>query len=250
MSTHSQQAKSSPDMLNSRIAANRANAQRSTGPRTKEGKAVSSRNAVVTGLTGRTVILPSDDIDEYVLHLSSHHAEYLPITDAESELVQAIADCEWRLRRILTLEHGIYALGERQLEEHFPEEPEAIRRILIKTETHLLYQKQLSNLSIQESRLQRQKAKAITALDLLKKNRPQTPAGVAAQPLAASAAAGSYPNIAQSMAASALSRGFEFSAADRSTNGSIDPTLQLSSHPSEPLLCAVPATVAASPDSV
>jgi hypothetical protein len=42
-----------------RLAANRANAQLSTGPTTPEGKARSSRNAVKTGLTGRTVLLPS-----------------------------------------------------------------------------------------------------------------------------------------------------------------------------------------------
>ncbi|MBV9938821.1 MAG: hypothetical protein JO150_09975 [Acidobacteriaceae bacterium] len=39
-----------------RLAANRANAQWSTGPQTPEGKAKSSLNAVKTGLTGRTVL--------------------------------------------------------------------------------------------------------------------------------------------------------------------------------------------------
>jgi hypothetical protein len=38
------------------------NAQLSTGPRSAEGKAV-SMNAVKTGLTGRTVLLPSDDAE-------------------------------------------------------------------------------------------------------------------------------------------------------------------------------------------
>lgn len=40
-----------------RLAANRANTQLSTGPRTPEGKAKSSLNAVKTGLAGRTVLL-------------------------------------------------------------------------------------------------------------------------------------------------------------------------------------------------
>ncbi|HEX4164888.1 MAG TPA: hypothetical protein VHZ55_05385, partial [Bryobacteraceae bacterium] len=37
-----------------RLAANQANAQLSTGPRTEEGKARSSANAITTALTGRT----------------------------------------------------------------------------------------------------------------------------------------------------------------------------------------------------
>jgi len=43
------------------IAANKNNAQQSTGPVSAAGKAKSSLNAVKTGLTGRTVLLPGDD---------------------------------------------------------------------------------------------------------------------------------------------------------------------------------------------
>ena len=45
------------------VAANQANAQLSTGPKTTEGKASSSRNALKTGLTGRTMILPKDQAE-------------------------------------------------------------------------------------------------------------------------------------------------------------------------------------------
>ncbi|MGA8598820.1 MAG: hypothetical protein WB676_29225 [Bryobacteraceae bacterium] len=47
------------------IAANQANAQLSTGPTSETGKAKSSLNAVKTGLTGRTVLLPGDDAAIY-----------------------------------------------------------------------------------------------------------------------------------------------------------------------------------------
>ena len=80
--------------------ANRANAQHSTGPRTEEGKAKSSMNAVKTGLTGRTVLLPTDDIHAYYDHLDRHFAEFSPATDKEKALTQTIADTEWRLLRI------------------------------------------------------------------------------------------------------------------------------------------------------
>ncbi|MBV8807686.1 MAG: hypothetical protein JO033_03345 [Acidobacteriaceae bacterium] len=47
------------------IPANKKNAQLSTGPTSQTGKAKSSLNAVKTGLTSRTVLLPSDDAALY-----------------------------------------------------------------------------------------------------------------------------------------------------------------------------------------
>ncbi|MFO0907345.1 MAG: hypothetical protein U0794_03110 [Isosphaeraceae bacterium] len=45
------------------IAANQRNAQRSTGPRTEEGKAASRRNALQHGLTGQGVVVPDDEAE-------------------------------------------------------------------------------------------------------------------------------------------------------------------------------------------
>ena len=45
-------------------AANRANAAKSTGPRTPEGKRQASRNAVIHGLFCRSVLLPGEDAAE------------------------------------------------------------------------------------------------------------------------------------------------------------------------------------------
>jgi hypothetical protein len=58
------------------LAANRQNSQLSTGPKTEAGKAKSSLNAVKTGLTGRTVLLPSDDAAAYEAHVARFFAEY------------------------------------------------------------------------------------------------------------------------------------------------------------------------------
>lgn len=48
-----------------RLAANRANARLSTGPTSPAGKTKSSLNAVKTGLTGRTVLLPAENAAAY-----------------------------------------------------------------------------------------------------------------------------------------------------------------------------------------
>jgi len=57
------------------IAANRDNAQKSTGPRTLEGKARSRANAVKHGLTGEGIALPTEDADEVRRRFSGLHAE-------------------------------------------------------------------------------------------------------------------------------------------------------------------------------
>ena len=45
--------------------ANRQNAKKSTGPRTPEGKNISSRNSLVHGMTSRKFLPPDGDSEEY-----------------------------------------------------------------------------------------------------------------------------------------------------------------------------------------
>ena len=47
------------------FAANRANAQKSTGPRSVEGKAASRFNALKHGLDAQSIVLPGEDPEEY-----------------------------------------------------------------------------------------------------------------------------------------------------------------------------------------
>ncbi len=54
-----------------RAAVNKANAQKSTGPRTEAGKQRSSLNALRHGLTGQTVVLPTEDHSAYERHSQS-----------------------------------------------------------------------------------------------------------------------------------------------------------------------------------
>ena len=153
------------------IAANQKNAQLSTGPTSSDGKAKSSLNAVKTGLTGRTVLLPGDDAAAYETHVASFIARHQPVGDEERNLVQSLADTEWRLLRIPALEYGIYAVGRLEFAELFPNEEEAVRKHLIEAKIFLAYQRQLNNLSIQESRLRRQREKDSTSLRELQENR-------------------------------------------------------------------------------
>jgi hypothetical protein len=152
---------------NAQISANRANAQLSTGPTSETGKSVSSKNALKTGLTGRTVLLPTEDAALYESHLARFRERYQPVGEAENSLVQSLADTEWRLQRIPSLEAGIYAIGRLELADLFPNEEESARKQLIEAKIFLTYQRQLNNLSIQENRLRRQHEKDTAALKQL-----------------------------------------------------------------------------------
>jgi hypothetical protein len=153
------------------IAANRANGQLSPGPTSQEGKAKSSLNAVKTGLTGATVLLPSDDVAAYERHVAGSFAEWNPATDREKVLVQSIADTEWRLLRIPALESGIYALGRLQYAEKFNDQPEAVRSTLLDAYILQVSRRDLTNLSLQESRLRRQREKDLAELKQLQQER-------------------------------------------------------------------------------
>jgi hypothetical protein len=153
------------------LAANRANAELSTGPTSPEGKAKSSLNAVKTGLTGRTVLLPGEDAAIYQAHVASFFARCQPATEEERNLVQSLADTEWRLLRIPSLEMSIYAVGRLEFAELYPNEDPAVRTQLIEAKVFLVYQRQLNNLSIQENRLRRQREKDTAALKKLQDDR-------------------------------------------------------------------------------
>ena len=66
------------------LAANRANSQSSTGPKTEQGKLVSSHNALKTGLTGRTIVLPTDDVAAYQSLVALINKKFAPANDIEA----------------------------------------------------------------------------------------------------------------------------------------------------------------------
>jgi hypothetical protein len=82
-----------------RIAANRLNAQKSTGPRTAEGKAVVAQNAVKHGLPAREGVLRGEDGEEFARHRETLLEELNPTGALEVILAARIVDLTWRLRR-------------------------------------------------------------------------------------------------------------------------------------------------------
>jgi hypothetical protein len=155
-----------------RIAANQQNSQLSTGPTTEDGKAKVSKNALKTGLTGHTVPLATDDAELYGKHIESFRKRHDPVGDAETELVQAIADSAWRQARIPSLEASLYAVGHSKFAGlHAEVQDPQTRASLIDGEILIAFERQFRNLSTQEGRLRRQREKDEAALKQLQDKR-------------------------------------------------------------------------------
>jgi hypothetical protein len=90
------------------IDANRENAKKSTGPRSAEGKAASSRNRLLHGLRANKHILLDEDPEDFLILLDDLYGRFQPAGDGEEKLVLRIANDQWRLRRAFPMEAGIY----------------------------------------------------------------------------------------------------------------------------------------------
>jgi hypothetical protein len=106
-------------------------------------------NALTHGLTSQTVVLPTEDLDAYHLHLKSYTGHYNPADPTEADLVRSLADDSWRKNRVAALEEKI-------LDSAWDLESQT---------------KMLSNLSIHSGRLSRQYERTINQLRALQKIR-------------------------------------------------------------------------------
>ncbi len=79
--------------------ANRKNAEKSTGPKTDEGKATASQNAVKHGFFAKNDVISGEDLASYEQHRTDIYEEFAPMTPTESVLTQRIASLTWRLMR-------------------------------------------------------------------------------------------------------------------------------------------------------
>ena len=87
-----------------KLAANRANAQHSTGPKTPEGKAKSAQNSRRYGLFVSDNTLEQENPQEFADLFASYIADYCPTAGIEMELVRQLVSSTWRLRRLDRIE--------------------------------------------------------------------------------------------------------------------------------------------------
>lgn len=91
-------------------AANRENAQHSTGPKTAAGKATVAQNANRHNLTGR-LLIREDERDAFAEFETQHQAQLQPAGALEITLFEQLIAAGWNLRRIEILESATFAQG-------------------------------------------------------------------------------------------------------------------------------------------
>ncbi len=205
------------------IAANRANATKSTGPRTTTGKQKVAVNALRHGLTGRTVVIPADDLETYKTHVKTLTASLKPETPEETQLAALIADNYWRLQRVQSIEDGILALQFAE-DETLATHPQA-NTTLNQAKAYLQHSKEIERLTLYESRIHRAIKSATARLEKLQSDRRAARAEALEQAvLLARLNAGSKSLAAQAPSpdlssacpsqGGAAGQGFEFSSAE------------------------------------
>jgi hypothetical protein len=90
------------------IAANQKNAQKCCGPKTPETKAISSMNALKTGIDCKSEVMRCESRKEYNELIAGFHARFLPATPEEQSFVDALIRHEWLSRRYMCVETGIW----------------------------------------------------------------------------------------------------------------------------------------------
>ena len=91
-----------------KLAANQANAQLSTGPKTPEGKKASSMNARKHGLSARELVIRPEDQPAFDELHAAYLAELQPQGILETEMCNAIVHAAWNLRRVRILEAALF----------------------------------------------------------------------------------------------------------------------------------------------
>ena len=97
-----------PAISSRQLAARRANALKSTGPRTSSGKEIARLNAIKHGFFScdvvNAVLDGPDRVEEFTTLLDALLEEYDPQSVRERILIDEVAACCWRIRRLLRYE--------------------------------------------------------------------------------------------------------------------------------------------------
>ena len=124
----------------------------------------------VIAATTAAILYPGEDLDRYRNHLLHFFQQHTPAPGLESVVVKRLADFQWRLERIASLEAALMALGRHRFAELFADADPALRTALTDAHTLVVDGIPLKRLHLQESRLRRYYAGDLAELAALKES--------------------------------------------------------------------------------
>lgn len=89
-----------------KIAANRANAKKSTGPRTATGKARAALNGIPKGRLDGAMVIGSESCDTFHTLEAEYRATYRPQGPTQNFLLDQMVSASWRMYRLWHVERA------------------------------------------------------------------------------------------------------------------------------------------------
>ena len=128
-------------------------------------------NALRHGLTARVVVLPSEDMNAYKA-FSKEIADSLDAqTPVERQFAQTVADNQWRINRIRSIEDGMLGMGHFEDAGNFDTDHAEVHSALTAARAFRADSKAFVNLSIYEQRLHRSMKESLRQLRELQTER-------------------------------------------------------------------------------
>ena len=116
------------------------------------------------GLTGQTIVLPTEDHATYQRHSQSFLDECQPKGAIETQLAQSLTDTSWQLNRAAAIETNLLSLGITEMEDRIranhPQAEDALAMALAYRE----HNRAFANISIYRQRLTREFERTLVLL--------------------------------------------------------------------------------------
>ena len=149
------------------LAANRANAQLSTGPRTELGKRAARMNSTTHGLSGHTILKTPAEDAAYAAYSARLMPDLSPANAIEQDFAERIIHDSWRIRRAAAIEANLFSLADAAFDTGNDAQDDALND----AHTFQVNDKTFNLLSLYQQRLQRSIHKDLEMLRKMQKER-------------------------------------------------------------------------------
>jgi hypothetical protein len=153
------------------LAANRANAAKSTGPRTEAGKRIARMNSTTHGLCGQTVLKTPEQDATYQAYYHRLMPGLAPANAIEQDFAERIIHDSWRIHRASAIESNLFAMAEPAFDTGNPAQDDALND----AHTFQLNDRAINLLSLYQQRLQRSIHRDLAMLRKMQQERKSQP---------------------------------------------------------------------------